>query len=98
MNLHIDPVNGLLVAVGCIVGYLVHRRPTRGAALQTPQRPDGDFVGSATAALTTILILAFLFGLGNGEGNHVQDVSPRPAPTAYETPTVEQSQTSLPAP
>src|SRR5690242_19024274 len=89
LNLHIDPVNGLLVAIGLVVGYLVYRRPTVGTGVQPLTQVHGDLVGGTTAALATILILAFLFGLGDGKEVQVEDGSPGPVPTVYRTNTAE---------
>ncbi|MFE5199011.1 hypothetical protein ACFQ93_35845 [Streptomyces sp. NPDC056601] len=84
MNLYIDPSNGLVVAIGCAVGYLVYRRPVTGTNAQTPA-PQRDLVGGTAAALATILILAFLFGLGDGQNTDVTGGDPRPTSTAQPT-------------
>lgn len=86
LNLYIDPVNGLIVAVGCLVGYLVYRRPIAGTGVQTPQQTHGDLAGGVAAAAAAILILAFLFGRGDGREAQVEEGSPGPVPTIYETP------------
>lgn len=86
MNLHIDPVNGFIVVAGLLVGYLVYRRPAGSTGAQTPSPPQKDLLGGAGAALTTILVLAFLFGLGDGANNQVEERFPSPVPTATSAP------------
>ena len=83
LNLYINPVNGLVVVVGCIVGYLVYRRPVSGAGAQPPQ-PQRDLVGGTATALATILILAFLFGLGDGQNAQVDGGDPSPTPITQQ--------------
>ncbi|MEH0589860.1 hypothetical protein QA942_39845 [Streptomyces sp. B21-106] len=87
MNLHlyIHPVNALIVAISLVVGYLVWRRPRVGAAASLSTPVAGDLPGGAGAALATMLILAFLFGLGDGE-NRVGDGKPGPVTTVRESP------------
>ncbi|MDX2762395.1 hypothetical protein [Streptomyces europaeiscabiei] len=89
MNLHIDPVNGLLVAIGFVVGYLVYRRPAAGTGGEQSTPMQGDLVGGTTAALATILILAFLFGLGDGTEVQVEDGAPGPVPTVSRPHTAD---------
>ncbi|WP_437050578.1 hypothetical protein [Streptomyces sp. enrichment culture] len=84
-HLYIDPVNGLIVAIGLLVGYLVYRRPLAGAGMQ-PQ-PHRDLPGGIGSALAAILILAFLFGRGDGRTSEpeVDDKRPAPVVTVHET-------------
>ncbi|MEU3954048.1 hypothetical protein AB0F45_17275 [Streptomyces achromogenes] len=77
MNLHIDPVNGFVVAIGCFVGYLVYRRPhSNGGADRRPS--GGDLAGGIAAALAAVLILAFLLGVGDGASTGGQDSGHEP--------------------
>ncbi|MDW4910427.1 hypothetical protein RB628_35140 [Streptomyces sp. ADMS] len=78
-------MNGLIVVAGCVVGYLVYRRPTTGTGMQAPQQAQGDLAGGVTAAAAVILILAFLFGRGDGKEAQVEDGGPSPV-SSYETP------------
>ncbi|WP_306324124.1 MULTISPECIES: hypothetical protein [unclassified Streptomyces] len=85
MNLYIDPLNGLVVTVGCVVGYLVYRRPVSS----TDDKSQRDLAGGAASALATILILAFLLGLGDGQSTERARVEPHPTPTSQpaDSPT-----------
>ncbi|MDI1453625.1 hypothetical protein NHG22_07320 [Streptomyces sp. ATE26] len=96
MNLYIAPLNGLIVAVGCIVGYLVYRRPVTGTNMQSSQ-PQGDLAGGTAAALATILILAFLFGLGDGQHAEADASDPRPTPSSLREARVGVADVTRPS-
>src|SRR3954471_10663778 len=88
VTLYINPLNGFVVVVGCVVGYFVYRRPVSGANVQAPQ-PQRDLVGGTATALATILILAFLFGLGDGQNAKVNGGDPSPLPiTQHSVPGI----------
>ncbi|MEV6533687.1 hypothetical protein AB0M86_29515 [Streptomyces sp. NPDC051639] len=61
MNLHISPVNGLIFAVGCFVGYAVYRHSKTS---QPGPETKGDPVAAIATALVVVSLLAFLFGVG----------------------------------
>ncbi|POX57505.1 hypothetical protein C3492_43185 [Streptomyces sp. Ru62] len=83
MNLHIDPVNGFVVAIGCLIGYLVYRKPLISAGVDR-QPSGGDLAGGIAAALAAVLILAFLLGVGDGKNAGTQDGGRKPTPVASE--------------
>ncbi|WP_405409031.1 hypothetical protein [Streptomyces decoyicus] len=86
MNLHIAPLNGLIFGIGCVVGYLVFRRTAANA-----QPLPGDLPAAIAAAASTIVVLAFLFGLGDGKASKPEETRPAPTPTVQDTTVVEQS-------
>ncbi len=53
------------MALSCVVGYVVYRRTQSHQHTSLTGRPGrGDMVAALTAGAATLLILAFLFGLG----------------------------------
>ncbi|MFD4742594.1 hypothetical protein ACFWNQ_35230 [Streptomyces virginiae] len=85
MNLHINGANALVVALSCIVAYVVHRRTQSHQHTSLTGRPGrGDMVAALTAGAATLLILAFLFGLGDGSAQAEQ---PSPTPPASAEPS-----------
>ena len=89
MNLYINPLNGFIVVVACIVGYFVYRRPASNAEAQAAPQPQRDLVGASATAAAAILILAFLFGLGDGQNAHGNGGEPSPAPiTQHSGPAI----------
>ncbi|MGW7330222.1 hypothetical protein ACWGIU_16820 [Streptomyces sp. NPDC054840] len=60
MNLHIDAIGLLALAVGLLVGHAVHKH-TRAAA---PPASRGDIVGAIAAAVAVTTVLFLLFGGG----------------------------------
>ncbi len=63
MTLHIDDVRLLVLAVGLLVGYAVHKH-TRAAAGAASK---GNVVGAIGAAAAVITALFLLFGGGGSE-------------------------------
>jgi hypothetical protein len=102
-------VNGVIVLIGCVVGFLVYRRAFTGASVQSqnsgsPDAQQGDLLGGTTAALATILILAFLFGLGDGEADqlpaepsYLPATSSGPAPGS-DSKAPQQATVGIPSP
>jgi hypothetical protein len=84
LSLHIPAANAAVFAVSLMVGYAVYRRSTYTHAGATPK---GDLAMALGATATCVLVLAFLFGLGDGQA------SPPAAPPATE-PGVSASPTS----
>ncbi|MFG2097273.1 hypothetical protein [Streptomyces sp. NPDC048612] len=78
-------MNGLIVGIGCVVGYLVFRRTAVNA-----QRQPGDLPAAIAAAASTIVVLAFLFGLGDGKASKPEETRPVPTPTVQNTTAAEQ--------
>ncbi len=54
--------------------------------MQAPQQAHGDLAGGVTAAAAVILILAFLFGRGDGKEAQLEDGVPGTVSTVHETP------------
>ncbi|MFB6866158.1 hypothetical protein ACFCZQ_35995 [Streptomyces virginiae] len=86
MNLHINGENALVVALSCIVAYVVYRRTQSHQHTSLTGQPGrGDMVAALTAGAATLLILAFLFGLGDGSAEAEQP-SPKPPASAEPSP------------
>ncbi|MFF9768534.1 hypothetical protein ACF1GT_18295 [Streptomyces sp. NPDC014636] len=76
-------MNGFVVAIGCLVGYLVYRKPLLGAGVDC-QPSGGDLASGIGAALAAVLILAFLLGVGDDKSAGTQDGGRKPTPVASE--------------
>ncbi|MER5942506.1 hypothetical protein ABT121_35010 [Streptomyces sp. NPDC001928] len=76
ITLQISAVNGLIVALSLVVGVLVYRRTVSGQV-------KGDLALAAGAVAACVLVLGFLFGVGDGA------VIPTdvPPPAVAESPT-----------
>ncbi|MFE1789308.1 hypothetical protein ACFW7J_13100 [Streptomyces sp. NPDC059525] len=86
MNLHINGANALVVAVSCVVAYVVYRRTQSHQKVTVTGQPDrGDMVSALTAGATCLVLLAFLFGLGDGSAKDEPPSSQAPA-TGQATP------------
>ncbi|MFE1878045.1 hypothetical protein ACFW9N_45660 [Streptomyces sp. NPDC059496] len=84
--MHIPDQNALVVAVACVVAYVVYRRTQSYKNVALTGQPDrGDMVAALTAGAATLLILAFLFGLGDGSAEAEQP-SPKPPASAEPSP------------
>ncbi|MGW6572098.1 hypothetical protein ACWGAN_07960 [Streptomyces sp. NPDC054945] len=68
------------MAVSCVVAYVVYRRTQSHQHTSLTGQPSrGDMVAALTAGAATSLILAFLFGLGDGSAEAEQPPSKPPA-------------------
>ncbi|UUU37740.1 hypothetical protein [Streptomyces sp. NBC_00162] len=80
MNLHINGENALVVALSCVVAYVVYRRTQSHQQSALTGRPGrGGLVAALTAGAATLLLLAFLFGLGDGSAKDERPSSQPPA-------------------
>jgi hypothetical protein len=79
VTIHIPLLNGLVVVAAIIAGCVVFRH-TRSA--HTDRSATGDLSTAIAAAAAVVLILAFLFGLGDGSAG-VRD-APASPPTSAE--------------
>ncbi|WP_333733645.1 hypothetical protein [Streptomyces sp. IBSBF 3010] len=86
MNLYISAVNALIFAVACTVAYVVYGRTKSQQATDGPAA-KGDLTAALTAAAAALLMLAFLFGVGDGSSTGVEPAAPnRPsAPACLRT-------------
>ncbi len=78
-------MNGLIVVVGLFVGYAVYRFPLTTPGGSASLNKQGDLSGGIAAAAAAIVILAFLFGRGDGTANQDGGNSPTPVATVHET-------------
>ena len=76
--LQISAANGLIFVLSVIVGCLVYRQSARGAG-------KGDLALAATAVASCVLVLGFLFGMGDGSTAPVGTPSPA-APQSTQSP------------
>lgn len=78
IRLEIPATNGLIFVVSCIVGFIVYNR---SATVHQGSAAKGDLVAALGATATCVIVLAFLFGLGDGS----PALSPQPAPGVSPT-------------
>ncbi|WP_406187349.1 hypothetical protein [Streptomyces sp. NBC_01006] len=83
VNLHISAVNAMIFTLACLVAYVVYRRTKNPSVL--PGRLSGDVGAALTAAATVLLMLAFLFGVGDGSPASAGE-EPLPPSTASPSP------------
>ncbi|MEU1676829.1 hypothetical protein ABZ752_33090 [Streptomyces roseifaciens] len=83
MILKIDLVNGLIVVIACLAGYLVYRRTAQS---RTGQPAQGDLAMAIAAAAAVVAVLAFLFGVGGEHTSTAGDPDPTRTPTAVQSP------------
>lgn len=79
MDLHIPPVNGLIVLIGCLVGYAVFRH-SKGS--QSGAEAKGDPAAAIGVALAVATLLVLLFGSGVDLPEGGSDPSGHPSPSA----------------
>ncbi|MDH6545228.1 hypothetical protein M2167_007800 [Streptomyces sp. SPB4] len=77
MNLHISAVNAMIVVFACVAAYVVYGLSKRQSSAVSAGQARGDLTVALTAAATVLLMLAFLFGAGDGSSTPAED-SPRP--------------------
>ncbi|MET9694691.1 hypothetical protein ABZY81_40910 [Streptomyces sp. NPDC006514] len=87
MYLHIPGQNALVVAVALAVTYVVYRRTQNHQKVSLTGQPDrGNLVAALTAGAVTLLLLAFLFGLGDGSAEAEQPSSPKTPASGEASP------------
>jgi hypothetical protein len=82
LSLNIPAANAAIFAISLVVGYLVYRHSMN---TQAGTATKGDLGMALGAAATCMVLLAFLFGLGDGK------VMPPPVGTSGPTTAVSAS-------
>jgi hypothetical protein len=83
VSLYISPVNALIVAVACCVGYLVYRQ---ASGSHNGPRTASDLVLAFTAAVAVMTVLAFLFGVGPDQSPGSETSPPERTPASTAPP------------
>ncbi|MEU0645963.1 hypothetical protein [Streptomyces umbrinus] len=79
MTFHIPPLNGFVVVVSIVVGCIAFYRSQNA---HTGMATKGDLGLAVTCAAASVVILSFLFGLGDGSRAKTESPAPPPAATA----------------
>ncbi|QQM38048.1 hypothetical protein [Streptomyces liliifuscus] len=81
MTFHIQPLNGFVVVVSIVVGCIAFYRSQNA---HTGMATKGDLGVAVTCAAASVVILSFLFGLG--DGSPAESPAPSPAATVGHAP------------
>ncbi|MEV0937625.1 hypothetical protein ACIBMX_10385 [Streptomyces phaeochromogenes] len=85
MDLYIAPVNGVVFAVACLVGFVVFQRSKGGQSGHPHVGPHGDLALAIASIAASIVALAFLLGLPGTGSTPDEGVRPAPASTLSST-------------
>ncbi|MFF9192611.1 hypothetical protein [Streptomyces rochei] len=87
LSLHIPAANAAIFTVSLVVGYLVYRHSTHA---QVGTSAKGDLGMALGAVATCVVVLAFLFGLGDGKAVPSPASTTTPSAPVSSTPTVRE--------